>query len=223
MAYQKSDIVTKVQQRVRDTSYSTSEITNYLNDTLNDIFNEYRLPFMETTHDYTLSVGSSDITNGSGLPTDYVQALDFTITTSGYESVIPFVDVRTIDGFYPDPDDTTRNPANVPQFIYYYAETLRTSPKPNLAYTGTLRYYKKPTMLSADADVPDIPSEFEELLVVGAAYRVMQVKDNYDQAAILQNKYDEILQKLVVKYSQPQVGSPTIMRVNRRAVGASNY
>lgn len=223
MAYQLSDIVTKVQRRIRDTNYSTTEIKDYINDTQNDVFNEYRLPFMETTQNYTLGVGSSDLTNGSGLPSNYVQALDILLTTSGKERRLNYLDVREIDQDYPDVDDTTIYPTGTPEDWYNYAETIRVRPVPDLAYAATLRYYKKPTLLSADADVPDLPSEFEELLVVGAAYRVLQVKDNYDQAAILQNKYDELLQKLVVKYSQPQVGSPMVMRINRRAVGKTSF
>lgn len=223
MAYALSDIVTKVQLRVRDTGYSTTEIKNYINDAQNDVFNEYRLPFTQTTQNYTLDIGTSDITNGVGLPTNYVQALDLTLTSTGREKVLTYRDIREIDALYPDPDDTTIHPANVPSDWYFYAETAKVYPVPDAAYTLTLRYYKKPTVLSADADVPDLPSEFEELLVLGAAYRVLQVKDNYDQAGILQNKFDEILQKLVVKYSQPQVGTPTRMRINRNAMGTTNF
>ena len=190
---------------------------------MNDIFNEYRLPFMQTTQPYTLTAGVSDITNGVGLPVNYVQAVDLILTSSGYEKTLPYLDVRTIDEFYPDADDTTQHPANIPQGWYNYADTIRVYPAPLSAYTVTLRYYKKPTELDGDADVPEIPSEFQEALVVGTAYRVLQVKDNYDQAGILQNKYDEILQKLVVKYSQPQVGSPTRMRINRYVLGTKNY
>lgn len=223
MAYVLSDIVAKVQRRVRDTGYSTAEIKDYINDTQNDVFNEYRLPFTQTTQGYTLVADVSDITNGSNLPTNYVQAIDLTLTTTGREKVLTFVDFSEIDQTYPDPDDGTTNPANVPDKWYFYAETIRVYPKPNDAYTVTLRYYKKPTILSADADVPEIPSEFEELLVCGAAYRVLQVKDNYDQAGVHKNKYDELLQKLVVKYSQAQVGTPTRMRINRRALGNTSF
>lgn len=223
MAYTLSGLQSRVQARIRDTSYSTSEITDYLNDTQRDVFNEYRLPFMEATQDYTLDTSTSDITNGSGLPTNYVQALDLYLTTSGYEKKLPFKDIREVDSFYPDPDDTTRHPANVPEFWYIFGQTIHVWPKPLSAYTVTLRYYKSPTALSGASDVPDLPSEFEELLVVGAAYRVLQVKDNYDQAAILQNKYDEILQKLVMRYSQAQVGTATRMRINRNALGKTNF
>ena len=223
MAYTAGDLVTRVQQRIRDTGYSSTEIKSYLNDTQNDIFNEYRLPFMQATQTYTLTAEVSDITNGSGLPTNYVQALNLTLTSAGRETVLPYNDVRVIDDLYPDPDDTTINPHGPPIAWYYFAETIKVYPVPDAAYTLSLQYYKKPTELSSDADIPELPSEFQELLVLGAAYRVLQVKDNYDQAGVLQNKYDEILQKLAVKYSQAQVGTATRMRINRYAVGKTNF
>lgn len=223
MSYTTGDTVSKVQRRVRDTQYSSTEIKDYLNDTQNDVFNEYRLPFMQASQGYTLVAGTSDITNGVGLPTDYVQALDITLTTAGYEKVLNYIDVSELDNIHPDPDDTTVNPVNVPENWYFYADTIKVYPVPAAAYTLTLRYYKKPTVLSSDSDVPDIPSEFQEILVMGAAYRVLQVKDNYDQAGILQNKYDEILQKLVVKYSQRQVGAPQRMRINRYALSKESF
>jgi hypothetical protein len=61
------------------------------------------------------------------------------------------------------------------------------------------------------------------MLVVGAAYRVLQVKDNYDQAGILENKYNELLQKLVVKSSVHQVGTGTTIRINRRKLGKTSF
>lgn len=223
MSYILGDIVTKVQQRIRDTGYSSTEIKNYINETQNDVFNEYKLPFMQATQAYTMAAGTSDITNGSGLPTNYVQAIDLTLTSSGYESVLTFMDTSAVDAEYPDPDDTTVNPSGTPTRWYYFADTIKTFPVPDQAYTLSLRYQKKPTIITSDDAVPELPSEFEELLVVGAAYRVLQVKDNYDQAAILQNKFDEILQKLVVKYSRRQVGTPSIMRINRNALGKTSF
>lgn len=219
MAYTLSNIVSRVQSRIKDTGFSTTDIKGFINDTQRDVFNEYDLPFMETTQNYTLTAGESDITNGSGLPTNFVQAIDLVLTTSGLEKRLPFIDVREIDWQYPDPTDTSAHPSNIPEYAYKYGTTIRVYPAPASAYTVTLRYIKKPTELSDDDDVPEIPSEFEELLVVGAAYRAHQVKDNYDKAAILQNKYDELLQKLVVRYSVTQIGQPTQMRINRGRLG----
>lgn len=223
MAYTLGDIVTRVQQRVRDTGYSSTEIIGYINDTQRDVFNEYRLSPMEATQDYTLNTGTADITNGSGLPSNFVQAVDIFLKTSGNEKLLTYMSFQEIDNRYPDACDSTIYPNNVPQFWYKYADTINVFPAPNEDYAITLRYYKSPTTLSSDSDVPDLPSEFEELLVVGAAYRVLQVKDNYDQAAILQNKYDEILQKFAYKYAQRQAGHSSRMRINRSGLGKTSY
>lgn len=219
MSYQLSDLITRVQQRIKDTGYSTSEITNYLNDAQRDIFNEYRLPFTQTTQTYTLNTASSDITNGSGLPADFDQAINLTLTTSGRETVIPYMDYKEVQQNYPDPDDTTAHPANSPILWYKFGTVVRVFPMPSEAFTVSLKYVKKPTALTNASDVPEVPSNFEEILVLGAAYRVLQVKDNYDQAAILENKCTELLDKMVSRYSQSQVGRPTLMRINRYGVG----
>ena len=221
MAYTLGDITTRVQQRVRDTGYSSTEIVGYINDAQFDIFNEYRLPFMEATQDYTVTVDVADITDGTGLPANYVQAIDLVVTTDGKEQYIPFNPIRNVGLNYPDNADAS--PSGYPQFWYFYADVIKLYPAPNAAYTVRVRYYKKPTEITSDAAIPEVPSEFREVLVAGAAYRVLQVKDNYDQASILQNKYDEILQKLVMRYSQPQIGTATRIRINRRSIGRQQF
>lgn len=218
MAYTLGDIADKVRYRIKDSSYSSTEIRNYINDTINDIYNEYRLRFMETSTPFTLTANDPDITSGSGLPTDFVQAINLSLTSSAYESVLQYKEHTEIDALYPDPTDTTIHPANVPQYWYMFGEEINVFPVPNTAYTVKLKYYKRPTMLSSDADVPDIPSEFEEILVIGASYRIFQVKDNYDKAGVLENKYQELLDKLVARYSVSQVGQATQMRINRYAM-----
>ncbi len=222
MAFTLGGIADKVRYRIRDSGYAATEIINYVNDTQNDIFNEYRLPFMETTQDYTLNIGTADITNGSDLPTNFVSPILLLLTTNGYEKRLQFRDVREMDELHPD-YEASSTPNGTPTDAYKYGETIKVYPEPDQAYTVTLRYFKKPTLLSSDSDVPELPSEFEEMLVLGASYRILQVKDNYDQAAILQNKYDELLDKLVAKYSRNQTGMPTIMRINRVATGKSHY
>lgn len=223
MSYILSDIRTKVRQRIRDTSYDSTEINNYLNDCQNDVFNEYRLPFMEATQDYTLTVGVADITNGGSLPSNFVLPIDLILTSEAREKVLTPRDVRQMDYLYPDFEANSGIAPGQPTDWYKYAQTIKVFPEPDIAYTLTLRYYKKPTILSADADVPSIPSEFEELLVAGAAYRILQVKDNYDQAGIHENKYRELLDKLVAKYTRNQTGIPNVIRINRIATGKSYY
>jgi hypothetical protein len=215
MAFTLSDIATKVKQRVRDTGYNTQEIYNYINDTINDVYNEYNLPFMEDEQVYTLTVGDPDITSGAGLPANYVQAINLTIDNR----VLEPIDIRQLENY----STFNSTDGNQPTAWYKFEGTINLTPTPPVAQDVKVRYYKKPTVINDDNDVPEFPSQFEEILVSGAAYRVLQVKDNYDQAAVHQNKYDENLLKMVVRYSQSQVGTPTLMRINRRHVGKTSY
>lgn len=220
MSYILSDIRTKVRTRIGDTTYDSSAITNFLNDTQNDIFNQYQLPFMEAVQGYTLTSGNADITAGNGLPDDFVTALDLMLTGTGYNKLLTPRDVRHVD--YEDPDYEAQA-AGTPNEWFKYADTIRVIPEPDRAYTVSLRYYKRPTLLSADADVPSLPAEFEEALVLGASYRILQVKDNYDQAGVLENKFMELVVKLNTKYSRAQVGMPTVMRINRSVTSKTRY
>lgn len=213
---QLSSIVTKVQQRIGDTGYNSSEIKNYVNDTQNDVFNEYRLDMMKTSQAYTVTIGDPDITSGLGLPATYVEAISLRVTTAGQQEELEFIDENDLESLYPDYDNST---SGQPLYAYFSDNTIKLYPAPDAAYTLSLRYYKKPTELSADGDVPTIPSEFEELLVAGAAYRVLQVKHSYDEAGILENKYAELLQKFYDKYMRQPASGPAIMKVNKVGYG----
>ena len=223
MSYNAGSLISQVQTRVRDQGFSSTTILQLINDTQNDVFNEYNFPFMQTSATFVLTSGDEDITSGSGLPANFMTAQHLTLTSGGRESNLPFVDFRWIEQNYPDPTDTNRHPAGTPRYAYYANGTINVFPAPNDTLGVTLTYRKKATELSGNDDVPEIPSEFAELLVVGAAYRVMQIKDNYDIAGVLQNKYDEILQKLAVRYNKIQVGTPKRMRINRRGMGKTNF
>jgi hypothetical protein len=219
MAYQLADIVTLVQKRVKDTGYDTSEIKQYINDTQNDVFNEYRLSFMQTSQSYTVPASVTDVTNGTGLPANFLVGIDMLNTTGGGALLIPYKEVSYLDSL----TSATSSTSNAPQFWYMYGRTPTLYPVLSSSVTVNFRYYKMPTQLSNDSDVPALPYSFQELLVLGAAYRVMQVKDNYDIAGILQNKCDEILQKLVNMTAVNQVGSSPAQRINRYIKPKRNF
>lgn len=223
MAYDLGTITTLVQQRIRDTNYSTSEITQYINDTQNDICGEYRLNFMEAYQDYTTVANVADITNGAGLPTNFLVAIDLVNITSGAYSGIPYKDIQTLDLLNNSPEGSLTLGSGYPLAWYMYARSAYFYPTQSSAYTVRFRYYKSPTLLSGSSDVPLIPQMFQEILVLGAAYRVMQVKDNYDQAGILQNKYDELLAKLVNQTAVNQVGTSPRQRINRYSLAKRNF
>jgi hypothetical protein len=217
MAYQTSDLVSEIQRRAGDSGASSSEIVGYLNDEQNDIFNEYQLKFMKTSQSYTLTSGDADITHGSATPTNFDQAISLSVTTAGQEQTIPYMDMDDLESLYPDLDDTTLHPTGYPQYWYWDGVTPKVFPAPGTAYAVKLRYWKKPTLLANDSDVPDLPSNFREVLIRGGLNRVFEAKDLYDIAAIHQQRREEQLIKLVVRYSVGQTGQVHQMVINRAA------
>lgn len=197
---------------------------DHLSDELYDIYNEYPNLFpVQTSTSYVMTVNDEDITSGNGLPDTFSQGVTVEITTLGYETVLPIVDFRWLKDNYPDSNDTSAHPANTPRFAYWLDNTINVFPVPNLAYAVKVTHYSEPDEITSEADIPMLPKRFREMLILGMAYRALQEKDNYDQAGVLQNKRDEILQKFVVKVAQPFMAGPKIMRINRRAVGPSNF
>jgi hypothetical protein len=222
LAYTLGDLTTRVQKKIKDTSFATGNITDYLNDAQNDLLNEYNLRFMETSQTYTLTANNADITSGGSLPTNLVRPKNIVITYNGFEQKLMYMTQEEIDEIFPDPTDTTLYQANTPLYWYRFGNTIKVFPTPDKAYTVTLEYLKSPTELSSAADVPDLPQEFREYLVLGAAGRAMEEKDNYDQAAYLLNRASTIGAKLVARYGRRQSGQPTVMRINRVRHASSN-
>lgn len=222
MAYILSDLVTRVQNRAKDSSFSSSQIKEFINDTQRAVFNEYTLRQMEATQAYTVTVGNADITAGAGLPANLVQPIALNNTYTSYEKRIPFIHFRALDALHTDPSDTVLHPVNAPQHWYLYGNTINLYPVPDKAYTLTLRYIKEPTALSADADVPEIPSEFEEILIYGALYRIWEEKDRLDKAAVFENKYLREVKKFVNRYATRQTGDAFIMTPPVRRTSYAN-
>jgi hypothetical protein len=190
MTYQLSTVRTETREKVADPSYSSAEIDRAINNTQKDVFNEYQLDLMKTSQAYTVTSGVADITDGAGLPANYVEAISLRDTTVGQQGRIEFIDEEDLEALHGDYDT-------------------------GAAYTLKLHYYKKPDELEVDADVPEIPSEFSEMLAAGAAYRVLQAKQAYDEAGIHENKYAELLQKFYDKYMRQPASGPARMKINR--------
>ena len=74
--------------------------------------------------------------------------------------------------------------ADTGQPYYYYidreADKYGLYPIPSAVQTGIFMYRALPTVLTADADVPDIHEAYHDLIVLGASYRVASQLNNID-------------------------------------------
>lgn len=211
MAYTVTSLTNKVQQKLDNTSFDTSKLLNFLNDTNRFILNSKRWPFMETTANFTAVIGTQSV---GTLPTDLQVPISLRILTpTNYATELPYLPYEEYDRMYPNP---TLIANGVPILYTIFDGNILLGPgAPDQAHTLQLRYLQKPTELVNPTDVPDVPSEFEELMVLGAYKRALEHEDSFDQAQVVGQEFDELLNLMNVRLTRRQLGQPTRMRSGR--------
>lgn len=192
---------------IDDEEFDPDIVDNFINDTQRDIFNQYELTFQEKIFSGTVPAGSTMFK----FPDDVAQIQSMVITgpdgtqRSIKNSYLPFREFFTR---YPTPQGNGVSPVNA---WTLYGGNMLTSAPTNQEYTMTIFYIKKPKTLTVNADVPEIPEEFSELLILGAQMRIQKRNEDYDLAAQTAIEYQRILVQLVSRYGGRKADGPTIM------------
>jgi hypothetical protein len=216
MSYTLSGIRNRViDDKLDDTSYDTAIVDRFINDTQRSIFNTYELPFMEKVFSGTLPSGERSFQ----FPDDVQLIQSATITgPDGTQRNIMdrFLDFRTFNRLYPTPANNTEGPI---AFWTSHNNKMYTSAPIDQAYTLEIFYIKKATELADGNDVPEIPEEFEEVLVLGAYMRVLKRNEDFDLAADIKNDYNDQLDLMVSRLGYRLSNGPIVMKQPRRSLG----
>jgi len=186
-----------LRQRVRidkldDEEFDSGVIDNFINDTQRDIFNEYELPFQEKIFQGTIPGGSTMFQS----PTDLAQLQSQTmVDVPGFSNY----KMKWRDFFQTYPDNVNSTPG-APSSWTLYANNFIFDKPTDKDYVFTMFYIRKAKLLEGDTDVPEVPEDFAELLVLGAYIRVLKRNEDFDQAAFVQTDYDRLLDLLVARY-----------------------
>ena len=198
--------------KLDDDEFDPQVVDNFINDTQRDIFNQFELPFMEKIFSGSVPTGSTMFT----MPTDVAVVQSRVITApDGTQTDMErgYLDFRTFNKLYPTP---ANNPAGPITHWTSYAGNILTSNPTDQDYTMTMFYIKKPTVLRQNADVPEIPEEFSELLILGAFYRVQKRNEDFDLARETEGEYQRQLLQLVDRYGLRTSGGPIKMKNQQR-------
>jgi len=213
MGYTLADIRNRVQvDKLDDEEYSSSIIDNFINDTQRDIFNECELPFMEKIFSGTIPVGSTIF----AFPTDLAQPQSMVVVSpTGVARDIESgeMEFRDFNRAYPVP--TINTPSEIRNWTLYGGKMLLSAPT-DVEYILSTFYIKKPVLLSSDTDVPELPEEFEELLVLGAYKRVLERDGDFDLAASINVEYNNLLTLLISRYGFRKNGPIKMKNMQRR-------
>lgn len=194
--------------KLDDEEFDPDVVDRFINDTERDVFNEYELPFQE-------KVFSGNVPSGITMfnfPADVAQIQSLVVTApdqSQRNIMNGEMDFRSFTKVYPTP---LMNPSGPITYWALHGNVLMTSTPTDQEYTLTTYYIRKPGKLVENEDVPGIPEEFGELLVLGAFMRIQKRNEDYDQAAITEQDYNNQLNLLVARYGFRTGNGPIKMK-----------
>lgn len=193
MDYTLQAIVSRVQtDKLDDDEFDTGIINRYINDTQRDIFNQFELPFQEKIFAGTVPSSSAMFS----LPADLALLQSVSMAdVPGFSATR----MKWKDFFEKYPDNTSAEPG-IPSAWTLYAGNIIFDKPTDKDYVLTLFYIRKPITLTVGTQVPEIPQEFEELLVLGAYIRCLKFNEDNDQAAYHEVDYNKMLDLLVTRY-----------------------
>ena len=194
--------------KLDDDEFDPQIVDNFINDAQRDIFNQFELPFQEKIFQGTIPAGSTMFQ----LPNDLAQMQSQTIAgASGFDGR----KVAWRDFFRAHPDVANATPGAPSQWTQYAGNILLSTPT-DKDYTMTLFYIRKPKTLTQNSDVPEIPEEFSELLILGAFKRILERNEDFDLANEVEVDYQRILLQLVNRYGARDADGPIIMKNMQR-------
>jgi len=199
--------------KLDDPEYEASVVDRFINDAQREIFNSYELPFSEKVFTGTLPSGDYIF----DFPDDYQLSQSLKI-------VDPEANIRTLNDYYLPfrqfneqfPFPSTRD-VGTPTYWTTHSNKLYFSQPTDQVYQLSTWYIKTPTLLEDDLDVPEVPEEFSEALILGATMRVQKRNEDYDLAAALNQDYIAQTDLMQMRLGKRQTGTPTVMGQPQRA------
>lgn len=200
--YNLSGLINRIKIRLDDEEYPDTTITQFLNDALFEVLGEAHYDFLEKIY-----VSTTQEPGVLLLPPDFQSVI--TMTAKIDENVWPFEYMDYKDFLDRKKGIGTKNY----RFTIFGGKLFYDVPNvseevdeegDDKFYEVTLYYLAKPLPLVNPTDVPIIPYEFGEVLVMGALARAERLRDNFDYAAIYDNKYDELITNMKLRYCPRQ-------------------
>lgn len=210
MAYNLLDLRSRVRAKIKDSSYPAATIDGFINDAIVEIADLHPWVYFQKVVAGALTIGEHTYKQQPDHQTTTKLILVHPTQATSYWDITRYR--KTWEQFfdiYPVPDALDNS-----QPVYWteYGNQIYFNCPANLAYTLRQYYQKIPEELTADSDTPELPQNFREAIVLGAAYRCEEERGNYDIAAILQNRFNDRISDLMLRFANDtMVGPDTVV------------
>lgn len=188
MDYTLTNLKDILRRRLQDEDYDGDTLTIFLNDSLNEILGEDKYPFMQRIDKYIAEPHGEVSLPPYYAGTFYIYAKKEHQPRQELQYISP---------------ELYFEHTKAHTFVYtVFANTLfyRIEPdKDGAGFEITHLYLANPIPLKEDTDVPPIPPQYMEALILGALARAEEVRDNYDYAQLFRNQQEQLLTNMKVR------------------------
>lgn len=209
---------TNVRGLVGDTAYDLTLVDQAINWFVNEIHTNNHIRYMEESDEVDISAGDTT----ADFPDDMKAMLSLTMTSPQVLDVMrKYVEYGDFMKRYPG--WATYNPRQVWEWTGF-ANGMRLAAPAMSNTVLAIDYIRDPVVMIADDDTCDVPDKYEELVSKGGLARLMEINEDYGEAATERNNLDPQLTAFIASEARGniQVG-PIIMRSNRGRVGRGSY
>ncbi len=214
MSYNLETIRNKVKSRIQDEDFDNNLINDFINDEQREILTYYDLPFNRDITTHLVTTGTHEVTLPSGH--QKTKTLNI-IAPEGYDTELSewylpynrFMEYFRPQAFYSD---------NQIRYWTIADGKIIFSNNADQNYTLEHCYLKSPTALVNNEDVPQIPEEYGEVLVLGAMIRCHELNEDNDIAAYQMQKKNQLVQAMLKRVSPQQSAKTGILRNSRRGI-----
>jgi len=215
MSYNLLDLRSRVRIKISNSAYPAATIDGFINDAIVEIADSYPWTYFQKLVSGALIVGDytyeqqDDHQSTTKMvlihPTDSRNFLDIT------KYRLPW---QTFFDRFPAPGNM---PNARPLYWTEYGNQVYFHCPVDLAYILRQFYQKMPTELVGDSDVPELPQNFREAIVLGASYRVEEERENYDIVIMLQDRFTSVVSSLMSFFANDTMTGPdTVVAPARR-------
>lgn len=215
--YNLGNLVEIVKDELQDESYDDNRIIRYINNTYFELFGEVPYSFFEKTFKYeTIDSGEME------LPKDFQSVLKIVVEKDEMKMPLKYLDPEKYFGAY-EAQKVYRYTIIGNEVHYYLPDTFNCDHNnaiPDEFYTIKLYYLAKPVKLVNSTDKPLLPSEYQDILILGAKAQAERRRGNFDFAQIYDNQKAELLTNLAMRYGPRQLSGenraypPVDIRIN---------
>lgn len=200
--YNLSTLVADVKDELQDESYDENRIIRYINQTYLETFGEVPYSFFEKTYKYeTIDSGELEV------PKDFQSMIRLVVEKDKMKWPLKYIAPRE---YYADWHGMrVYEYTMIGNTVHFHlpevdCKTIDDNDSKNY-YTMKIYYLAKPVKLQNPTDVPLIPSEYQEILILGALAQAERRRGNYDFAQIYDNRKAELTTNMAMRYGPRQL------------------